>query len=131
MNPIAINTVPVSFSALPAVLHEPSSNLMSIVPEFFRLFPGKLFGTEFLADQERAFLFRLYNFPDSLKREIEHIAALHLHAAIAESDDGSVDALTELLLNGIIADLEGPEAKCMKHALLRRGKNPHGCFSDN
>ena len=131
MNPIAIDAIPAALPSLPPVLHEPPSNLVSIIPESFRLFLGQPFGAESLTDRERALLLRLDNFPDSLKREIEHRAALKLHVRIAEIENGRFHALAKHLLNGVIANFEGLEAKCMKHALLRRGKNPNRGFGDN
>src|SRR5262252_10455674 len=131
MNPIAIDTILAAFPPLPAVPHKPSSNLVSLIPKSFRFFPRQSLGAEFFTDEERAFLFRLHNFRNSLKSEIEHRAALKLHIRIDEIKDGRFKALAKHLLNGIVANFEGLEAKRMKHALLRRRKNPNRCFGDN
>src|SRR5215468_469203 len=131
MNPIAIDTILAAFPPLPAVLHKPSSDLVSLIPKSFCFFPGHSLGAEFFTDEERAFLFRLHNFRNSLKSEIKHRAALKLHIRIAEIKNGRFKALAKHLLNGIVANFEGLEAKRMKHALLRRGKNPNRCFGDN
>src|SRR5215475_379879 len=131
MNPIAIDTILAAFPPLPAVLHKPSSNLVSLIPKSFRFFPRQSLGAEFFTDEERAFLFRLHNFRNSLKSEIEHRAALKLHVRIAEIKDSRPNALAKHLLNGIVANFERHEAKRVKHAFLRRRKNPNGCFSDN
>src|SRR5262245_21331919 len=131
MNPIAIDAIPATFPPLPTVLHKPSGYLVSIIPESFRLFPGQPLCAEFFTDEERAFLFRLHNFRNSLKSEIKHRAILKLHLRIAEIKDSRPNALAKHLLNSIVANFERLEAKRVKHAFLRRGKNPNGCFSDN
>src|SRR5262249_43278086 len=131
MNPIAIDAIPATFPPLPTVLHKPSGYLVSIIPESFRFFPGQPLCAEFFTDEERAFLFRLHNFRNSLKSEIKHRAASKLHIRIAEIKDRRLNALAKHLLNGIVANFERLEAKRVKHALLRRGKNPNGCLGDN
>src|SRR5262245_52860893 len=131
MNPIAIDAILAAFPPLPAVLHNPTSNLVSVIPDSFRFFPRQPTGSKFVTDEEITFLLRLYNFTNSLEGEIKHRTALKLHIRIAEIKDRRFNALAKHLLNGIVTNFEGLEAKCMKHALLRRGKNPNRCFSDN
>src|SRR5215475_12108072 len=131
MNPIAIDAILPAFPPLPTVLHKTPGYLVSVIPEPFRFFPGQPLCTELFTDEERAFLFRLHNFRNSLKSEIKHRAALKLHVRIAEIKDSRFNALAKHLLNGIVANFEGLEEKRMKHALLRRGKNPNRCLGDN